>query len=83
MSKMITLRMSENRRERLDALVREGRFASRAEALTAGLDMVLAEEERHAIDRAIVDGYTRLPPTPEEDALAVAAGRRSIAAEPW
>jgi Arc/MetJ-type ribon-helix-helix transcriptional regulator len=79
---MITLRMSDDRRERLDALIREGRYASRAEALTAGLDMVLAEEERQTIDRAIIDGYTRLPPTREEDALAVAARRRSIAAQP-
>jgi Arc/MetJ-type ribon-helix-helix transcriptional regulator len=83
MSKMITLRISDDRHERLDALVRDGRYANRAQALTAGLDLVLAEEERRAIDRAIVEGYSRLPPTPDEESLARAAGRRSIAAEPW
>jgi Arc/MetJ-type ribon-helix-helix transcriptional regulator len=83
MSKMITLRISEDRKERLDALVAEGAFPNRAAALTAALDRLLADEARRAIDRAIVEGYTRVPPTPEEDAYAEASGRRSIADEPW
>jgi hypothetical protein len=51
--------------------------------LTAALDRLLADAERRAIDRAIVEGYTRIPPTPEENAYAEASGRRSIANEPW
>lgn len=83
MSKMITLRISDERREKLDALVAEGAFPSRAAALTAALDRLLAKEEQRAIDRAIVEGYRRIPPTPEEEAYAKASARRSIADEPW
>jgi Arc/MetJ-type ribon-helix-helix transcriptional regulator len=83
MSKMITLRISDERRERLDALIAEGTYATRAAALTVALDRLLAEEEERAIDRAIVEGYTRIPQTPEELAMAEASARRSIADEPW
>jgi Arc/MetJ-type ribon-helix-helix transcriptional regulator len=83
MSKMITLRISEERRERLDALVAEGAFPTRAAALTAALDRLLADEAERAIDLAIVEGYTRIPPTPDDDAYARASARRSIADEPW
>jgi Arc/MetJ-type ribon-helix-helix transcriptional regulator len=80
---MITLRISDERRERLDALVAEGAFPTRAAALTAAVDRLLAEEEERAIDRAIVEGYTRIPQTAEEIAMAEASARRSIADEPW
>ena len=80
---MITLRVSEQRLERLDAAIENGGFASRAAALNAALDRVLAETEERQIDRAIVEGYTRAPQTEADDAAARAAGRRSIAAERW
>jgi Arc/MetJ-type ribon-helix-helix transcriptional regulator len=83
MSKMITLRVSDERLHRLDAAVARGSFPTRAAALTAALDALLAEVEQGAIDEAIVAGYTRVPPTETEDAAARASGRRSIAAEPW
>jgi Arc/MetJ-type ribon-helix-helix transcriptional regulator len=83
MSKMITLRISEERRERLDELVAAGAFPNRAAALTAAIDRLLADEARRAIDRAIVEGYTRIPPTPEEDAYARASAIESIREEPW
>jgi Arc/MetJ-type ribon-helix-helix transcriptional regulator len=83
MSKMITLRISEERRDQLDALVADGVFPNRAAALTAALDRLLADEARRAVDQAIVEGYTRIPPTDEEKAHAEASARRSIADEPW
>jgi Arc/MetJ-type ribon-helix-helix transcriptional regulator len=83
MSKLITFRISEERMERLDSLVAGGRYPTRAAAMTAALDRLLDEERERAIDRAIVDGYTRSPPTASEGAYAWAAGRRSIASEPW
>jgi Arc/MetJ-type ribon-helix-helix transcriptional regulator len=83
MSKMITLRMSNERRERLDALVAGGAYPSRAAALTEAIDRLLAEEARHAIDQAIVEGYTRIPPTGAEDDHAVRSTRESIQEEPW
>ena len=75
--------MSDERRERLDALVAGGAFPNRAAALTAAIDRLLADEAQRAIDRAIVEGYTRVPPTPQEDAYARASGARSIVDEPW
>jgi hypothetical protein len=41
----------------------------------------LADDRQAAIDRAIVDGYTRIPPT--EDFGGEWAARTLIAAEPW
>lgn len=83
MSQMITVRMSRERVERVDALIAAGVFSTRADAVRAAVDRLLQEEEARAIDRAIVEGYTRVPPTAQELAWAEAAGRRSIRAEPW
>ncbi len=51
--------------------------------LTAAVDLLLAEVDRRTVDAAIVDGYTRVPPTTEEDAWARTAAQASIADEPW
>ncbi len=83
MSQMITVRMSEGRVERLDALVASGAYGTRAEAVRAAVDRLLATLESEAIDSAIIDGYTRIPQTEEELRWAEAAGRRSIVEEPW
>lgn len=83
MSKMITVRLSDERTARLDALVVGGAYPSRSAALTAAVDELTAGAERRAIDRAIVEGYERIPPTAEEDAYARASTRESIAEEPW
>ncbi len=80
---MITVRMSDDRRQRLDALVESGRFASRAQALTSAVDRLLIDEERRAVDDAIVEGYTRVPPTAEEDAWADWSAGESVREEPW
>ena len=80
---MITLRMADDRRQRLDALVSSGRFSSRADAIKFAVDRLLDEEARRTIDVAIVEGYRRIPPTPEEDAYARASTIRSVSAEPW
>ena len=38
----------------------------------AGIEAIAAVEQRRRIDRAIVDGYSRLPPTEAEDYAALA-----------
>ena len=83
MSLMITVRMSDDRVEQLDALVASGAYATRASAVRAAVDRLLALEERRAIDRAIIDGYTRIPPTDEERRWAEWATIESIREEPW
>ena len=58
---------------------REGR--SRSELIRDAIEAYLADDRQAAIDRAIVDGYTRVPPA--EDFGADWAARTLIAAEPW
>ena len=55
---------------------------SRSDLIRTAVERDLAADHEAAIDRAIVDGYTRTPPG-ELDAWARASARRSIAAEPW
>jgi Arc/MetJ-type ribon-helix-helix transcriptional regulator len=75
--------MPDQLTERLDRLVSEGTFTTRAAALLAATERLLADEERLRVDRAIVEGYTRIPPAPSESARARTAGKRAITAEPW
>ncbi len=83
MSKMITVRTPEELVARLDDLVASGVYGSRAAAILDALERLVVELEREAVDRALVEGYTRIPPTDDELAWAEAAGRRSIADERW
>ncbi|HUG63878.1 MAG TPA: ribbon-helix-helix domain-containing protein [Gaiellaceae bacterium] len=80
---MITVRMSKDRVGRVDALVASGVYSTRADLVRAAVDELLRREEEAAIDRAIVEGYTRIPSTPEEDAWAEWSARESVREEPW
>jgi Arc/MetJ-type ribon-helix-helix transcriptional regulator len=66
MSGMITARTPDELGARLDALVAAGAYESRAAVIVAALERLVAELEREADDRAIVEGYTRIPPTDDE-----------------
>lgn len=55
---------------------------SRSDLIREALETYLAADREAAIDRAIVEGYTRIP-QPERDPWAEAAARRSITKEPW
>jgi Arc/MetJ-type ribon-helix-helix transcriptional regulator len=83
MSKMITVRLSADRAERLDALVASGVYATRAAAVTAALDSLLRQIEKARIDEAIVSGYRRRPPSEGDEAYALASTLESIRQEPW
>ena len=82
MSKMITVRMPEDRVARIDAFV-GGDYETRASFIIAAIDRLVGELEEREIDRAIVEGYTRMPQTAEDLRWAEASARRSIAEEPW
>ncbi len=58
------------------------RGVSRSELIRTAIEAYIATDQDAAIDAAIIDGYTRIPP-PEHDPWAEAAARRSISAEPW
>ena len=61
MSRMITIRMPENRISAIDELVASGSHNSRAALIIEAIDRLVADLERERVDRAIVDGYTRIP----------------------
>ncbi len=79
----IAVRLSPELMARLDELVQAGTFESRAAAVRAGVEAIAKAEQSRALDRAIVDGYTHIPPTPAEDAAALESLRAAIAEEPW
>ena len=68
---------------RLDDLVESGAYESRAAAVRAGIEAIAEIEQRRRIDRSIVDGYSRLPPTQAENHAALVSLREAILEEPW
>lgn len=51
--------------------------------IVEAIDRLVADLERERIDREIVEGYTRIPPTSEEDAWAEWSTLESLREEPW
>lgn len=60
---------------------REGR--SRSSLIRDAIEAYLHDEERERITREIIEGYERIPPTPEEMESAEAGVREDIEEEPW
>jgi len=54
---------------------------SRSDVIRSAIERYLDEVLQDEIDRAVVEGYRRIPQEP--DAYVEAAARDSIAAEPW
>ncbi|HEY7345521.1 MAG TPA: hypothetical protein VH620_08155 [Gaiella sp.] len=74
--------MSEDRVRAIDELVAAGR-PSRAAVIVEAIDRLVAEVERERIDRAIAEGYRRVPETDEELEWAEWSTIESIREEPW
>ncbi len=75
--------MPDDRVSAIDELIASGSYRSRAAMIIDAIDRLVGDLERDSIDRAIVDGYTRIPQTADELRWAEESGRRSIADEPW
>ncbi len=80
---MITVRMADERVARIDELVRAESYESRAGFIVDAINRLVHELEQREIDRGIVEGYTRIPPTAEETRWAEISGIESIREEPW
>ena len=80
---MITVRMSEDRVARIDALVEAESYESRANFIVEAINRLVEELEEREIDRRIVEGYTRIPQTDEEQRWARLGALDSIREEPW
>lgn len=82
-SEQIAVRLPEELLAVLDDLVSRGVYESRAAAVRAGIGVVAELDRRRLADLAIVDGYTRTPPTEAEREAALASLRDAILEEPW
>lgn len=82
-TEQIAVRVPEELLAVLDDLVRRGVYGSRAAAVRAGIDAVLELDRRQVTDRAVVEGYRRMPSTGPERAAALASLRDAILEEPW
>jgi hypothetical protein len=74
--------MPDDRVQAIDELVASGR-PSRAAVIIEAIDKLVRDLEAEAIDRAIVEGYTRVPETREELEWAEWSAIESIREEPW
>ena len=82
-TQQVAVRLPEPLLARLDDLVASGTYESRAAAVRAGIEAIARLERERRIDRAIVDGYTRLPPTEAENRAALVSLSEAILDEPW
>lgn len=83
MTVQLVTRVPDEIARRVDDLVRQGVFASRSDAVRAGLEAVIDRARRAAVGRAIVDGYERIPQDADDLAWSDAATAAMIAEEPW
>ncbi len=82
-TEQIAVRLPEEQLEVLDDLVARGVYETRAAAVRAGIDVLVELDRRFRVDREIVDGYRRFPPTTAEQQAAIASMREAIAEERW
>ncbi len=83
MTTQIAVKLPDDLVGRLDALVSHGAFPTRSAAVRAGLEIVISDESRRAVQSAYRDGYARVPETDAELAEAARLGTRAIHDEPW
>ncbi|CAN5626152.1 hypothetical protein BH24ACT26_BH24ACT26_02910 [soil metagenome] len=82
-SEQIAVRLPKDLLAKLDELVRTGLYPSRAAAVRAGVEAIAQIERRREVDRSIIEGYKRSPPTLGEEAAALESLREAIREEPW
>ncbi|MDH3684438.1 MAG: ribbon-helix-helix domain-containing protein [Acidimicrobiia bacterium] len=82
-TEQIAVRLPERLLSDLDELVARGVYQSRAAAVRAGIEAIMRLERQRQTDLAIIDGYTRQPPTDSEEHAAMASLREAILDEPW
>ena len=82
MAQLVT-RVGESLVDRVDSLVAAGVLANRSEAVRLALEDLVDRLEREEIGRQIVEGYKRMPQTPEEMEWAEQSLERMLAEESW
>ncbi|CAN5852662.1 hypothetical protein BH23ACT10_BH23ACT10_29620 [soil metagenome] len=82
MQQLVT-RVDEELATAIDDLVADGVFASRSDAVRAGLRTILDRHRRAQVATDIVGAYRTQPQTDDEYSWSDDATRRMIADEPW
>lgn len=82
MQQLVT-RVDDDLSAAIDALVAQGVYASRSDAVRAGLRAIVERHRRASVAAEIVEAYTARPQTDEEYGWGDDATRRMIADEPW
>lgn len=82
-TQQIAVRLPEPLLADLDELIASGIYESRAAAVRAGIESIMKLEAQRQTDQAVVDGYTRQPPSKSEEQAALASLREAILDEPW
>ncbi len=73
MTSQLAIRLPEALLIELDELVAAGRYLNRTHAARIAITELVERARRARIDEAIVAGYTRVPPTDDEERWAEAA----------
>lgn len=82
-TEQIAVRLSQELLSQVDDLVARGVYESRAAAVRAGLGAVTESDRRRRIDRAVIEGYRRVPAAEAEREAAIRSLREAILEEPW
>ena len=83
MTIQIAVKLPDDLVNEIDRLVDDGAFASRSQAVRSGLEAIVADTRRSALDRRYAESMARLPETEEEMAEATRLAVASIHEEPW
>jgi Arc/MetJ-type ribon-helix-helix transcriptional regulator len=67
----------------IDEMVESGEYASRSDVVWVAVERLSDRFRRDEIGRQIIEGYRRIPETPEEIAHARENARRMVEEEPW
>jgi Arc/MetJ-type ribon-helix-helix transcriptional regulator len=82
MTVQVALKLPDNVVEAIDALVSEGAFKSRSEAIRSGAEAVIAQRRRQDVAQ-YRDAFAEYPETDGEVADATRLALEAIHDEPW
>lgn len=83
MTTQIAVKLPDELLGELDRLVERGAFASRSQAVRAGLEAVVAAGRQAELTARYREAYARVPETEEELHDAARLARQAIEDEPW
>lgn len=83
MTVQIAVKLPDDLLNELDNLVRAGAFASRSQAVRAGVEAVISGQHRRLLAEKFREGFAKLPDTPQEIADSTRLAVDAIHEEPW